>query len=98
MPKKKRRRFTAEFKAAAAELVIDGGKTIAEVARQLGISETSVNRWVAQARVDAAGPSSEKLMTSEREELARLRRENKRLKMERDFLKKATVFFAKESQ
>ena len=97
--KRKRRSFTAEFKAEVVRLVNAGGKSIAQVAAELDLGQTAVRAWVKQAEVDAGqqpagqGP----LTTDERDELRRLRRENKRLEMEREILKKATAFFAKEN-
>ena len=96
--KKKRRTFTPEYKAEVVALVRKGGKSVGQLARDLGLTETSVRGWVRQADVDAGGGGgSGALTTSEREELAALRRENKTLRMEREVLKKATAFFAKET-
>lgn len=91
-----RRSFTPEFKAEVVELCRASGKTIAEVARDLDLTETAVRRWVAQAEIDAG--RREGLTTAEREELTRLRRENRVLREERDILKRATAFFAKETR
>ncbi|MFN3216302.1 MAG: transposase [Acidimicrobiales bacterium] len=90
-----RRSFTPEFKADAVAMVLDEGHTIADVARRLDIGETNLGNWVRQARVDRG--EREGLTTSEREELAELRREVKRLRMERELLKRATAFWVKES-
>ena len=68
------------------------------MARELDLSETAVRRWVAQAEVDSGRGPAGALTTAEREELARLRRQVKTLEMEREILKKATAFFAKESK
>jgi len=96
--KKKRRSFTPEYKAEVVALVRKGGKSAGQIARDLGLTETSVRAWVRQADVDAGGGGGAgALTTSEREELAALRRENKTLRMEREVLKKATAFFAKET-
>ncbi len=95
--RRKRRRFTREFKADVVKLCRTGGESIAEVAKRLDLTETAVRTWVKQAEVDEQGGTPDALSTDEREELARLRRENKRLTMERDILKKATAFFAKEN-
>lgn len=92
-----RRRFTDEFKAGVVRLVIDEGKTAGAVARELDLTETSVRVWVAQALADRTRGKSGGLTTAEREELARLRKENRELRLERDVLKKAAAFFAKES-
>lgn len=94
-PGKTRRRFTKEFKADAVALVLDGDRSIASVARDLGIGETNLGNWVRQARIDRGDRPG--LTTTERAELARLRRENARLRMERDLLKRATAFWVKES-
>ena len=93
----KRRTFSAEYKAEAVRLVDDSGKSIGVIARELGLGETALRRWVQQAAIDAGRGPSGGLTTSEREELGQLRRENQRLRMEREILKKATAFFARES-
>lgn len=96
--KRKRRAFTAEYKAEAVGLVGQSGKSIGVIARELGLGETVLRRWVQQAEVDAGRGTPGKLTSGEREELTQLRCENKRLRMEREILKKATAFFAKESE
>src|SRR3977135_4637223 len=88
--------FTKEFKDEVVDLVGNGGKTIAEVSRDLDLTESAVRDWVRQADVDAGRRDG--LTTSEREELAALRKENRVLREERDILKRATVFFAKETR
>ncbi len=95
-PKKRRprRRFTEEFKAEAVRLVLDEGKTIAAVAKDLDLVPSALNGWVAHARADRTHGRTG-LTTAEREELARLRKENRVLREERDILKKAAAFFAK---
>src|SRR5437762_2765745 len=95
MAKRKRRSFTKEFKAETVRLVHDGSKSIPEVARDLELTESSLRNWVQQADVDAGRGAPGELTTAEKDELQRLRRENKVLRMERDILKKATAFFAK---
>jgi transposase len=90
-----RRSFTPEFKAHTVELVRTSGKSVGEICRDLGLTETAVRRWVAQADVDAGRRDG--LTTAEREELSRLRRENRVLRDERDILKKAAAYFAKET-
>ena len=87
-----RRSFTAEYKAEVVELCRTSGKTIAQVARELDLTETAVRHWYAQAEIDAG--HREGLTTAEREELTRLRRENRVLREERDLLVRATRFFA----
>ena len=94
MPK----RFKPEFRAEAVRLVVDEGLSHARVARDLGVSETSISRWVQQARVDRGAGAQGALTTDEREELRRLRRQVRQLEMEREILKKATAFFARETQ
>ena len=95
MPKRKRRKFTPEQKADAVRMVREVG-SVAKVARDLDLTETSLRNWVKQAEIDEGRGPEGALTSEEREELRRLRRENRRLQMERDFLKKAATFFAKE--
>ncbi len=95
--KKKRPRYTAEFKADAARLACQGDKSVGEIARDVGVSETALRRWMQQAEIDEGSGPIGALTTDEREELTRLRRENRQVKLERDFLKKAAAFFAKEN-
>jgi transposase-like protein len=97
MDKRKRRAFTPEYKAEVVKLVRDSGKSVGEVAKDMGLTETSVRAWVKQAKVDAGEGAAGALTTAEREELTRLRRENKTLQLEREILKKAAAFFAKEN-
>ena len=97
MERRKRRKFTPEFKADAVRLVAGGGKSITEVCKQFDLNETSLRAWMKQADTDAGKGSSGALTTAERVELVELRRRVKRAEMERDILKKATAFFAKES-
>ena len=94
--KRPRRAFTEEFKVGAVRLVLDEGKTIAQVARDLDLSANSVATWVSQARADRSKGKTG-LTTEERGELVRLRKENRELRMEREILKKAAAFFAKEN-
>ena len=94
--KRARRHFTDEFKAGAVRLVLDEGKSIADVARDLDLTPSAVSLWVRQARADRDGGKSG-LTTDERTELAQLRKENRQLRVERDILKKAAAFFAKET-
>ncbi len=91
-----RRSFPTEYKAEVVELVRTSGKTVAEVARDLDLTETAVRVWVRQAEIDDGQRAG--LTTSEREELARLRKENRVLREERDILKRATAFFARETR
>jgi transposase len=94
--RRQRRSFSDEFKAGAVRLVLDEGKTIAEVARDLDLLRSSLDLWVKHARADRSNGKTG-LTTAEREELAQLRKENRELKMQREILKKAAAFFAKEN-
>ena len=94
---RKRRAFSAEYKAEVVKLIQESGKSVGRVCRELDLTETAVRKWVAQGEIDAGRGPSGALTSEEREELRRLRRENTRLRMEREILKKATAFFAKES-
>ena len=91
-----RRSFTDEYKAEVVNLCLRSGKSMAEVARDLDLTESSVRRWVAQAEIDAG--QREGLTSAEREELTRLRKENRVLREERDILRRATAFFARETR
>src|SRR4051812_34282093 len=92
-----RRQFTDEFKASVVRLVLDEGKTVGAAARDLDLTETAVREWVKRARADRTKGRTG-LTTAEREELARLRKENRILQEERDILKKAAAFFAKHQR
>ena len=91
-----RRFFAPEYKAEVIELIRSTGKTAGQVARELDLIETAVRQWIRQADLDA-GRRSDGLTTAEREELRRLRRENRALPEEREILRKAAVFFARET-
>lgn len=95
--KRKRRHFTREYKAEVVELFRKSGKTAGQLSQELGLTETSVRAWVRQAEIDEGKGATGALTTSEREELAALKREVKTLRLERDILRKATAFFAKEN-
>ena len=97
MQRRTRRTFTAEFRAEAVKLVKESGKTVREQAKELGLSESALRKWVGQAEADGGHGLVGALTTAEREELSKLRRENRTLKMERELLKKWAAFFAKES-
>jgi transposase len=90
-----RRRFDDDFKAQAVRLVLDEGKTVGAVARELDLTETALRDWVNRARADRTHGKTG-LTTAEREELARLRKENRILREEREILRKAAAFFANE--
>jgi len=85
--KRPRRSFTDEFKAGAVRLVLDEGKSIPQVSRDLDLTESALRTWVERARADRTQGKTG-LTTAEREELARLRKENRELRMEREILKK----------
>lgn len=89
------RRYPPEFRSEAVRLVRHDGLSIAQVARDLGCARQSVVNWVEQAEIDDG--AREGLTTQEREELRQLRRENRVLRMEREILKKAAAWFAKET-
>jgi len=90
---RKRRAYTDEFKLEAVKLVLEQGLSVAEAARNLGIHANILRNWKLKYEADQEDPS---LTEDERMEMARLRAENRRLKMERDILKKAAAFFANE--
>ena len=92
---KKRRRFNKEFKAEIAKLVLDGGRSVPDLCREHDLGETSVYGWVKQARVDRGHGPAGAVTSDEKEELSRLRKENRELRRERDFLTQATAFFAR---
>ena len=105
MKVRKKPHYTIEYKQEAAKRVIEQGYTLSDAAESLGISQSALRRWVKAEKtgclVDDYKPSSAAktvLRLSEQEELIRLRKKNNRLKMERDILKKAAVFFAKETE
>ena len=85
-----RRSFADDYKTGAVRLVLDEGKTVASAARDLGVTESSLRNWVEQARADRTKGKTG-LTTAEREELARLRKDVRELRMERDVLKKAAA-------
>jgi len=87
--------YHPEFRAQAVQLVKDSGKSVRQIALDLGVSYETLRKWVQQAAIDAG--EREGLTSEEREELKRLRRENWVLREERDILKKAAAFFAQES-
>ena len=97
MPRQ-RRKYTPEFKVEAVKLVTEQGYSVAEAARSLGIHETLLRSWrqTLEDQGDQAFPGHGKLTPFE-EELRRLRAENQRLRAERDILKKAAAFFAREA-
>jgi transposase len=93
-----RRQFTDAFKTEAVRLTRESGRPIAQVSRELGIADNLLYRWRSeQHRVDSQGRTRQ-AVRAEQDELTRLKRENETLREERDFLKRAAAFFARESQ
>jgi len=90
-----RRRFSDEFKRDAVQIVRTSGKPIALVARELGIYDSTLGNWIKQDRIDRG--EREGLTSDERAELSELRRDNARLRMERELLKRAVAFWVRES-
>ena len=97
MSKEKRRNHSKEFKEEAVKLITEQGYRISEAARNLGVNPNLLGRWKREFEVAEGNDSSPGGMVSMQSELKRLRKENKRLKMEREILKKAAAFFARES-
>ena len=101
MSKRIRRRFTEEFKASAVSMVVDQGLSLARVCTDLDLVDSALRRWVSEAKGASTGAqrgaTARPAVTAEQVELQQLRRENQILRMEREILKKATAFFAKES-
>ncbi|MGB3613279.1 MAG: transposase [Elainellaceae cyanobacterium] len=94
MSQKPRRKFTAEQKAEAVHIVEESDKPISRVAKEMGLTESALRNWVKQSKIDCQQSSQGPLTSIKREKLNTLRRELKRVQMERDFLKKAATFFA----
>ncbi len=94
---RKRRSFTPEFKADAVRLCRAGDRTVAQVAQDLDLTETALRDWVKRADEAGEALSTDTLNATERDELKELRKRVKRLEMEREILKKAAAFFAKEN-
>ena len=94
MGRRRRPTYSAEFKAEAIRLVRTSSDALSKIARDLGVQPGTLRAWLEATRPPAAEP----LTTDERTELTQLRRENRRLREERDILKKATAFFAKQSE
>ena len=92
----RRRKFTPEFKAETVRLAREGEKSLTAVAHDLDLTVSAVARWVRDAEIEEGRGPAGALKRAEREELVKLRRENLQLRLERDILKKATAFFAKE--
>ncbi len=96
MSQKVRKEYTAQQKAEAVEIVLTTNQSIRQVARHLGIAESSLSRWVRDHKGMAVPKPQGSLSADERQELVQLRRQVKQLEMERDFLKKAAAFFARD--
>ena len=95
--RRSRRQFSEEFRAQAVRLVLEEGKSVGAVARELDLTASALRQWVERSRADRTKGTAG-LTTAEREELARLRKELRIVQEERDILKKATAFFAKQSR
>lgn len=98
MGRRARRKFTTEYKAEVVRLTRVSGKSLGELAKELDLTETAVRAWVKQAAIDEKRDPLGPLTSEERAENTRLRRELKRVTMERDFLKKAAAFFARNGK
>ncbi len=97
MPQRFSRPYPPEFRAEAVRLVREGGRDVKDVAQSLGVSQESLRIWLKQTDLDA-GVRKDGLTSEERKELVRLRRENRDLREDREILKKAAAFFAKETR
>jgi transposase len=95
MPRRQRRRFSAEFKAEAVRVAQQSDEPISQLAKAFGVPPRSLRDWLEAARPSVHEP---RLTEDERSELLRLRRENQQLRTERDILKKATAFFARQNE
>ena len=93
-----RRQFTDAFKSEAVRLTRESGRPVAQVARELGVSDNVLSRWRSEQQQSEAQGGTRQSMRTAHDELARLKRENETLRKERDFLKRAAAFFARESQ
>ena len=96
---KKRKQYTKEYKVEAVRLIVDEGRSLSEVARELGTAQSLLHRWKKKSKEGKIDPfPGQGRLSPEDEELRQLRRENKRLRMERDILKKAVAIFSEEPQ
>ena len=98
MGERRRRKFTGEFKKEAVRLFREGERSIGQVAKELDLTESALRNWVKQYKVDHGEGPREALTTAERDELGSLRHRVRTLEQEREILKKAAAFFAKESE
>jgi transposase-like protein len=96
MGRRKRRSFTDEFKAEAVAQVLDRGLSVAQVAQDLDLTETALRAWVKRAEASRTRVATGGLSDAERDELQRLRKEVKQLREDREILKKAATFFARQ--
>lgn len=95
--KRARRSHTREFKAETVKLVREGGRSVGQVSQELDLADSLIRNWLKQAEVDEGNGPAGALTTAEKAELSQLRREVKVLRMEREILKRAATFFAKEN-
>jgi transposase len=95
---RKRRKFSQEYKAEVVKVVRESGKTLTQVCDELELAPSSVSLWVKHAAIDEGRGPAGALTTAERQELARLRKENRELRREKEFLGKAAAFFASQKQ
>jgi len=95
MMAKERRRYSREFKSEIVKLVLEGRRTVPEVCTQHGLHGSSVYSWVRQAKIDSGAGGADAVTTADKEELAKLRRDNKELRRENDFLRDAASYFAR---
>jgi transposase-like protein len=93
---RQRRRFSPEFREEAVRLVIENSRPMAHVARELGMGETTLSKWVIQYRNEHTGDEPTPLATHERIRLAELERELREVRLENEFLKKAAAYFARD--
>ena len=98
MERRKRRKFTPEYKAEVVKLVEAGGKSVAQLCSELELTETAVRAWVKRAAIDEKKDPNGPLTSDERAEVTCLRRELRTVTMERDFLRKAAAFFARSGK
>ena len=98
MERRKRRKFTPEYKAEVVKLVQTSGKSIGQLSSELELTETAVRAWVKRAAIDEKKDPNGPLTSDERAEVTRLRRELRMMTMERDFLRKAAAFFARSGK
>lgn len=98
MARRKRRQFSPDFKAEAVRLAEVGDRPLSVVARDLDLDPKSLRQWKEERQAETSPSPIGPLTSAEREELVRLRRDNRRLQMERDILKKAAAFFARENE